>query len=628
MNSLILATLGAFFKAFSGLFQKSALFTLINKISGACSKSWENSTIMTALRRDSRDGMAVKSATGRFLRLPFTVLEKMRYGLGAFLKEKSKNSVFCTLSRTYVQNFMAVNVKFFGIMLLCMSLAYTFIKFAMSGSLSKISLIAAVFGAIISLVNFNLMGFLNPSKVVTFVKNAAGFRGLNFEFYDEKETKGVSRIVLAAVTGFISGAVMSFMPLYGIAVPFLLFGALLVLFYPIVGVFAAVFIAPIMPTMVLAAACLWTGISLILHSLTDEGFRWRFDGVGVCILIFLAVLFISSLTSFAPVGSLKVWAMYFVFTLFYFVIINTIKTKNQMYSLLKVFVISGALVALYGVMQYVFGWTTSNAWIDETMFENDTMRVYSTLANPNVLGEFLLLVLPVAAVFAIKEKCKYLSKWAYLAMFGVLGLCLVLTQSRGCWIGFMLSVVVFVTFYEGRWWACIPLVILLLPMIVPDTVVDRIASVGNMEDSSTSYRVYIWMGTLGMMKHYWLGGIGMGEAAFSQVYPLFMYNAIIAPHSHNTFLQLLVESGIGGLGIFLVMQGVFMVKMHTLYQMDYKKNRDSAMALALGCGVIAFLAQSMFDYTFYNYRVMAIFFMVMAFGTALKYIKSGEEEIA
>jgi anti-sigma regulatory factor (Ser/Thr protein kinase) len=49
------------------------------------------------------------------------------------------------------------------------------------------------------------------------------------------------------------------------------------------------------------------------------------------------------------------------------------------------------------------------------------------------------------------------------------------------------------------------------------------------------------------------------------------------------------ERPIGGLGIFLVMQGVFMVKMHTLYQMDYKKNRDSAMALALGCGVIAFL---------------------------------------
>ena len=47
------------------------------------------------------------------------------------------------------------------------------------------------------------------------------------------------------------------------------------------------------------------------------------------------------------------------------VVVNTVKTKEQLYGLFKIFVISGALVALYGVMQYAFGWTTSNAWIDE-----------------------------------------------------------------------------------------------------------------------------------------------------------------------------------------------------------------------------------------------------------------------
>ena len=45
------------------------------------------------------------------------------------------------------------------------------------------------------------------------------------------------------------------------------------------------------------------------------------------------------------------------------------------------------------------------------------------------------------------------------------------------------------------------------------------------------------------------------------------------------------------------------------------------MALALAAGVIGFLAQSMFDYTFYNYRVMAVFVMVLAIGISLKYIK-------
>lgn len=162
----------------------------------------------------------------------------------------------------------------------------------------------------------------------------------------------------------------------------------------------------------------------------------------------------------------------------------------------------------------------------------------------------------------------------------------------------------------------------ILPFIIPQTIVDRIMSVGNMEDSSTSYRVYIWMGTLGMMKHYWLGGIGMGEAAFSQVYPFFSYNAIIAPHSHNLFLQLLVEAGISGLGVFLVMQIVFVKKMSDVYRMDDKKSMDSMLALALGSGVIGFLAQSMFDYTFYNYRVIGSVLYGVRFGFSVETLKN------
>ena len=126
------------------------------------------------------------------------------------------------------------------------------------------------------------------------------------------------------------------------------------------------------------------------------------------------------------------------------------------------------------------------------------------------------------------------------------------------------------------------------------------------------------------MKVYWLGGIGMGEAAFGEVYPFYSYNAIIAPHSHNTFLQLTVEAGIGALLLFIVLQVVFAQKMQSVYKLDDKKSLKSTAALAIGAGVIGFLAQSMFDYTFYNYRVMCIFFMVMAMGMALKHITANE----
>ncbi len=44
---------------------------------------------------------------------------------------------------------------------------------------------------------------------------------------------------------------MSVSKLYGLAIPFALFGMVLVMYAPITGVYAAVFLAPFMPTMIL-----------------------------------------------------------------------------------------------------------------------------------------------------------------------------------------------------------------------------------------------------------------------------------------------------------------------------------------------------------------------------------------
>ncbi len=616
MNSFILSSLVRFFKGFGIMFRNSGIYWLLMKIYNGISASWKNSGIMTLLRRNECDGASNKTAAAKVIYCPFTFLSFLKRKIGGFIENNIAQSCICNWAKIYIQSFMAVNTRFFGIMLLGAAIGCS----AGGMHISKLALIAGAAGALMCVFNYNLMGFLNPSKFVDLLKSAAGFRDLSFDFFDESVQKGRARLVIALLCGIVSGIVMSMNKLYGAAIPVALFCLFLVLYAPVTGVFMAVFAAPFVPTMALAGLCVWTAVSLVIKSVIQKDFKWRFDGIGMSIALFLGVMLISSVMSFARIGSLKVWAMYFVFAGFYFVIVNTVRTKEQLYAIIKVLIISGALVALYGVMQYVFGWTTSNAWIDEEMFEDSTMRVYSTLGNPNVLGEYLLLIIPVAAVYMLKFRWKELSKWTYALMTAVLALCLILTQSRGCWIGFMISVVIFVTFYEGKWWGLIPVVLCILPFVIPQTIADRIMSVGNMEDTSTSYRVYIWLGTLGMMRHYWLGGIGMGEAAFSQVYPFFSYNAIIAPHSHNLFLQLLVEAGISGLAVFIALQAVFLKKMSVVYRANDKKSESSMLALAIASGVIGFLAQSMFDYTFYNYRVMAVFFMVIAIGASMKHI--------
>lgn len=620
MNSIIISAIIYLCKAISDKFLQSNTCALLMKVYNCFSKGWKNSRLVNIFGNTDKKSIVEESIFYKIFRLPFTFCETIGKKLGNYINKNIKTSFLCDCARSYLHNVMAVNTRFFGILVLCASVSFVVINAIASGVISVLGLIFGAVGAVLLMINYNIMSLMDGSVIIVFCKSIIGFKNVTFDFYDERYTKGVVRLIISALVGILTGIVMSVSPLYGILIPFAVFGGLLVLYAPITGVFAAVFLGAIIPTMLLAGVCIWTTISFVIKAITTENFKWRFEGVGLGIMLLLAILFVSSVMSFAMTKSLTVWAMYFVFMIFFFIFINVVETKEQLYAIIKVFIISGALVALYGIMQYVFGWTTTNAWIDEEMFEEQTLRVYSTLGNPNVLGEFLLLVLPFAAVQFIKNKANTLAKYGYLAMLGVLALCLVLTQSRGCWLGFILSVAVFVTFWEGRLWGIIPIIICILPFVLPQTVIDRLLSIGDMSDSSTSYRVFIWLGTLAMLKHYWIGGIGMGEGAFAAVYPFFSYNAIVAPHSHNTFLQLTVEAGVGALLLFVITQFVFIKGMAKVYRSNCKSSEASLTALAAASAILGFLLQSMFDYTFYNYRVMALFFMVLAMGVCLKYV--------
>lgn len=130
-----------------------------------------------------------------------------------------------------------------------------------------------------------------------------------------------------------------------------------------------------------------------------------------------------------------------------------------------------------------------------------------------------------------------------------------------------------------------------------------------MEDTSTSYRVYIWLGTLAMLRDYWFSGIGLGITSFNTIYPIYSYNSVPAPHAHNLFLQLVVQFGIIGLIVFLKIIYNF-YKESTISILKEK----SILIAGIISGVAGFLLQSMFDHTWYNYRVVLIFWIVIALG--------------
>lgn len=619
MNSIILTFIFSLWE----IFKKSGVYTAFDKIYNAVSRSFKNSFIVGRINsaRVSPDFLRSSILYNTADKI-FSLIEFIREKCGKRLADNIQSSSIISALRGLLHSFYALNIRVFGIIIFSAAIVCFIIKYVIFSSFIPALAAAAVVGAACIFADKNIADYLNYSAVIGFVTKTLGF-DINYAFYKEKEMKNKATLIAAAAAGAAAGAAAAFNIKLGIMAVPALFALLCVFSSPVSGVYFAVFSAPFLPTMALAGICMLSMLSLFLRSLYVKTFRWRFEGIGFGLIMLLSIFFITSFTSFARRNSLMVWAMYFIFISFYFVVLNSVKTLKQLDGLIRVFVISGLFVAAYGVMQYVFGWNTSNAWIDENMFENATMRVYSTLGNPNVLGEYLLLVIPMAAAFMYIHRAAEPAKWCYALITLCLFVCLILTQSRGCWLGFLLSAMIFVTFRSGRLWGLLPVVLILLPFIVPQTIITRISSIGNMGDSSTSYRVFIWLGTLAMLRDFWVGGIGMGEAAFNSVYPFYSYNAIIAPHSHNLYLQLITESGIAALVVFVVIMLVYIKNMTEVFSYGEKESRTSVISLAISSGLIGFLFQSMTDYTFYNYRVMAIFFMYLAMGISLKYFTIG-----
>lgn len=372
--------------------------------------------------------------------------------------------------------------------------------------------------------------------------------------------------------------------------------------------FMAVVFAPILPTMVVLALALVGFASLAIRMFCDD-LKLRHFPLNKFVLIYALIYFISTFTSVNVKGSLLGGILTTAYILFYFVVINSVETKKQLNFLTFCFVCFGIFIAMYGFYQYLNSSKFSGSWVDKEMFSDIGFRVYSTLGNPNVLGEYLLLIIPFVVAFFFNTK-GFLKKGFFFIVGCMLMLCLILTYSRGCWLGILFAAVIFLILLDRRFIILILIGLAIMPFILPETIINRFMSIGNMSDSSTSYRFFIYMGTLNMLKDYWICGVGPGSAAFNMVYPSYAYDSITAPHSHNLFLQVMCDSGICGEIAFLAL----IYRAYKTCFISLKKAAEENKIFIIGAisALSGFFLQSMFDYTFYNYRVMLMFWVVLA----------------
>lgn len=343
--------------------------------------------------------------------------------------------------------------------------------------------------------------------------------------------------------------------------------------------------------------------------------------------VFLAIFAMFMVYSFVFSPSRSISFRFFCFhvtcLLVVLLLVSAIENYKQLETLL-LFLMAGLVIAsFFGCYQRLVGIEVVASQQDLTLNVGMPGRVYSFFDNPNNFAEILVMVMPFFLAMLLNLK----GFGTKLIVFVALIPCVIaigMTYGRASWIGLAFAVLVFVGMQNWRFIPlCIVLGLLAIPFL-PQTILNRILTIGNMQDSSTRYRFSIYGSVFDLLKDYGVTGVGLGSDVVTeafQTYPT-MFDGSYPIHSHNNYLQVWCEMGIGGLISFLALL-LYQIKsgLRAFYEGFGSKKIKNVLAAALGAfGGI--LVVSIAEYTWFYPRNMFLFWML--FGIIATCVKLGK----
>ena len=362
----------------------------------------------------------------------------------------------------------------------------------------------------------------------------------------------------------------------------------------------------------------FTGLVFALIAYAQNKNRVKFapKSTYLSLCLFITSIVFSTVFSVDRADSIRIFAFFLTSFIFCITISVFLCDKNSVYTFIKMMYIVVVITSVVGIIQAVLKVEADPSLTDLTLNKDMPGRVFSTLGNPNNFAQMLVLFVPYCMAFAINAK-KTVSKICLIALMALPVVALLQTYSRSGWIAFAVSVIVFVVLSNKR---LIPLFIILCIFAIPflpETVLSRILTIGNLSDSSSSYRIDIWAGAFDVLKLCWFTGLGIGPGAFKSVYPAFAYGTTMnVAHSHMQFMEVFLETGLFGFISYLFMTFELIRRSCIAAKRCCDANvRMYAVAAASSMTGIIFIG--LFEYFWFYPRVMFAFFISAGLSIAI-----------
>ncbi|MCH7761201.1 O-antigen ligase family protein, partial [candidate division TA06 bacterium] len=307
----------------------------------------------------------------------------------------------------------------------------------------------------------------------------------------------------------------------------------------------------------------------------------------------------------------------FLFIIYF--VANHIRGEKRLKELLHLLIAITTLTAIYGIGQAIMGMD----------------RVKGPQAMTLTFAGILIIVLSLTWSWLLFH-AKGRERWILLFEALILSAALLLTYTRGAWLGLLMGLVILGMFSKPsfglRRRLLVPAVFLLYisAFSIPRPVAERAQSIGDPSNPDRNIRFLMWKESLRVLRDYPITGVGLVDLL--PIYDRYVYpkappdlKHIHYGHFHNNFVQVAVQMGLLGLTTFLFMWFNIIRREVRVYQRT-KESFLSSIFLGSLAALAAFLVSGLFEYNYGDSEVAMLLFFTIGISLACEKIRFSNEQ--
>jgi O-antigen ligase len=457
-------------------------------------------------------------------------------------------------------------------------------------------------------------------------------------------------LLLCLAAGMSVGAVLGFLgPLLTIVLAVAVVTGILVLRSTQAGLYVLVAVICLLPFAALPVDIGFTPTLLdialgavflvwAMQIMTHRQGRFIATPIGFMVLVFIVLAIASFIAGLAhaslTANALRHFAEIIMSLSLFFLAVNCVRTRSQLEQLVRVILLAGFCAAAIGIVLYVLPQDLSIRILSTLRvvrypsgsgvlrFVEDNpdnpLRAISTSVDPNILGGMLILVGGLAVPQLFAQKPVLPRRWM-VVIVGTIGLCLILTFSRGSLAGLGVALLALSAVrYRRVGWALLAVALLALLLPQSQAYIQHAVEGLRGEDLATQMRMGEYKDALILISRYpWFGVGFVGTPDIDTYLGVSM-----------VYLMIAEKMGVIGLLAFLVTLSLFFVNAWHAWRGTVRDGYMEPILLGFMTAVLGALLGGTLDHYLFNLDVphaAAFFWLYVGLGMVAARLAANEE---